>query len=144
MFVVDGSWFAAEAYCEARGAELPSTDQWEYALADHDRTRTALRQQILAWYGRPNAQLPDVQSTVSNGYGVRGLVGMVWEWTLDFNSVMSGEDLRSSGARFCGGSSIGAADASDYASFMRYAMRASLKAPYTTGNLGFRCAASVP
>jgi sulfatase modifying factor 1 len=141
--VTNVSWFAAEGYCEAEGKSLPTTDQWEYALADGDRTRVDLRQRTLAWYGRPNSQdLPSVQSASANGFGVRGLVGLVWEWTLDFNSIMSGEDLRSSGARFCGGSSIGAADASDYASFMRYAMRASLKAAYTTGNLGFRCASN--
>jgi formylglycine-generating enzyme required for sulfatase activity len=143
--VTHASWFAAQAYCEAQDKSLPSTDQWEYALADHDRTRVPLRQQILAWYGRPNSQeLPNVQSASANGYGIRGLVGLVWEWTIDFNSMMAGQDLRSSGARFCGGSSIGAADASDYASFMRYAMRASLKAAYTTGNLGFRCASNTP
>ena len=75
---------------------------------------------------------------------MRGLVGLVWEWTRDFNSMMSGQDLRASSVRFCGGSSLGAADPSDYASFMRYAMRESLKAAYTTGNLGFRCASDVP
>lgn len=143
--VTNVSWFAAEAYCEAEGKELPTTDQWEYALADRDRAPTSLRQEILDWYGRPNSgELSSVQSAPANGYGVRGLAGLVWEWTLDFNSTMSGPDLRSSGARFCGGSSLGAADASDYASFMRYAMRASLKAVYTTGNLGFRCARNRP
>ena len=139
------SWFAAEAYCEAHGKSLPTTDQWEYALADRDRTRISLRQQILAWYGRFGSQdLPTVQSAAANGYGVRGLAGLVWEWTLDFNSMMSGQDLRSSGVRFCGGGSLGAADPSDYASFMRYAMRESLKAAYTTGTLGFRCAGNLP
>lgn len=143
--VTNVSWFAAEAFCEAQGKSLPTTDQWEYALADRDRSRTAIRQQILAWYGRPNSlELPNVQSAPANGYGIRGLVGLVWEWTLDFNSIISGQDLRSSGARFCGGSSLGAADPSDYASFMRYAMRESLKAGYTTGNLGFRCASNLP
>jgi len=143
--VTNVSWFAAEAYCNAQHESLPTTDQWEYALADGDRARVSLRQQILSWYGRPNSQdLPAVQSATANGYGVRGLVGLVWEWTLDFNSMMSGQDLRASGARFCGGASIGAADASDYASFMRHAMRESLKAAYTTSNLGFRCASNSP
>jgi formylglycine-generating enzyme required for sulfatase activity len=139
------SWFAAEAFCEAQGKALPTTDQWEYALADHGLDRVALRDRILLWYATPGSRaLPMVQTAVANDYGVRGLVGLVWEWTLDFNSFLSGQDLRSSGGRFCGGSSLGASDPSDYASFMRYEMRTSLKASYTTANLGFRCASNVP
>jgi formylglycine-generating enzyme len=36
------------------------------------------------------------------------------------------------------------ADTTDYPAFMRYSMRASLKASYTTDNLGFRCAGGAP
>jgi formylglycine-generating enzyme required for sulfatase activity len=143
--VTNVSWFAAQAYCEAQGKSLPTTDQWEYALADRGRNASVLRHEILAWYATPGSrEIPAVQSATANDYGVRGLNGLVWEWTLDFNSLLSSQDLRSSGSRFCGGGSIGAADASDYASFMRYAMRASLKAAYSTANLGFRCAGNVP
>lgn len=143
--VTNVSWFAAEAYCRARGKSLPTTDQWEYALADAGRDRDALRTKILAWYGETSSHvLPAVQTAPANGYGVRGLAGLVWEWTLDFNSLMSGADLRGSGAQFCGGGSLGASDPGDYASFMRYSMRASLKASYTTSLMGFRCATSGP
>lgn len=143
--VTNVSWFAAEAYCRAQGKSLPATDQWEYALADAGRNNAALRSKILTWYGTPNAQdLPAARTGMENGYGVVGMIGLVWEWTLDFNSLMSGPDLRGSGAQFCGGASLGASDASDYASFMRYSMRSSLKASYTTKNLGFRCAKSEP
>ena len=143
--VTNVSWFAAEAYCRAQGKELPTTDQWEYALADNGRDRDALRQRILTWYGESGAhELPAAKSGVANGFGVQGLAGLVWEWTLDFNSLMSGPDLRGSGQQFCGGASLGASDPNDYASFMRYSMRASLKASYTTKLLGFRCARNEP
>jgi len=139
--VTNVSWFAAAAYCEAQGKELPTTDQWEYALADKNADARGLRDRILVWYGTPSTvPLPSVEQGRANGYGVRGLVGLVWEWTLDFNSMMSGADLRSGEEQFCGGGALGASDPSDYASFMRYSMRASLKASYTTRNLGFRCA----
>jgi formylglycine-generating enzyme required for sulfatase activity len=139
------SWFAAEAYCRAKGKNLPTTDQWEYALADAGRDRDAVRTKILAWYGQTGAhELPAVHTVSANGFGVRGLVGLVWEWTLDFNSLMSGADLRGNGTQFCGGGSLGASDPGDYASFMRYSMRSSLKAWYTTNVLGFRCATSQP
>src|SRR5215469_5170876 len=143
--VTNVSWFAAQAYCRSRGKSLPTTDQWEYALADAGRDRDAVRTKILAWYGQTGShELPAVQTVSTNGFGVRGLVGLVWEWTLDFNSLMSGADLRGNGTQFCGGGSLGASDPGDYASFMRYSMRSSLKASYTTNVLGFRCATSGP
>lgn len=147
--VTDVSWFAAEAYCESQGKTLPTTDQWEYALDDRGRDAAKVRDRILAWYGVPNGtELPDVASLPSNGYGIAGLVGVVWEWTRDFSTAMAGPDLRSSGEKnqqlFCGGSSLGARDATDYAAFMRFSFRASLKAAFTTANLGFRCAKEAP
>ncbi len=138
------SWFAADAYCRALGKTLPTTDQWEYALADGGRGKEHVDALILDWYGRPNSQqLPTVDQADENGYGIRGLVGLVWEWTLDFNSVMSGAELRQTGKDkelVCGAGTLGAANAADYAAFMRFSMRSSLKATYTTPNLGFRCA----
>jgi len=139
--VTNVSWFAAQAYCKAEGKMLPTTDQWEYVLADRGINNKAVRAAILAWYGRPATQaLPVVQASAANSYRISGLVGLIWEWTLDFNSVLSGSDTRGSDARFCGGGSLGVTDPGDYASFMRYSMRASLKASYTTKDLGFRCA----
>lgn len=135
------SWFAAAAYCKAQGKTLPTTDQWEYALADGGRNGAARKATILAWYSVPAThKLAAARSATANGYGVHGLAGLIWEWTLDFNSLMSGADLRGSNSQFCGGGSVGANDTTDYASFMRYSMRASLQASYTTSNLGFRCA----
>lgn len=46
-------------------------------------------------------------------------------------------------SRFCGAGAVTAADKNDYASFMRIAFRSSLKAGYTAGSLGFRCARDV-
>ena len=146
--VTNVSWFAATAFCAAQGKTLPSTDQWEYLLQDRARDVAAVRQTILDWYGVPNgAALASVDSLPPNGYGVAGLVGLIWEWTSDYSAAMAGAELRNSGdkngALFCGGGSLGAKDGSDYAAFMRYAFRASLKAAYVTHNLGFRCAAEV-
>lgn len=142
--VTNVSWFAANAYCRALGKSLPTTDQWEYAVADNGRAKEAINEKVLSWYGTPNTSaLPSIEQSDKNGFGIYGLVGLVWEWTLDFNSVMTGGELRQSGKDknlFCGGSSLNAADPTDYAAFMRFSMRSSLKATYTTPNLGFRCA----
>jgi sulfatase modifying factor 1 len=139
------SWFAAKAFCESLDKTLSTTDQWEYALADAGRNTSQVKDRILAWYSKPNSHnLPRVGTNLPNGFGLSDMVAVVWEWTLDFNSFLAGDELRDSGDKdnglFCGGGTFGKLDASDYATFMRYSFRTSLKASYTTGNLGFRCA----
>ena len=142
------SWFAADAYCRWKGKELPTVDQWERAAAGGEPGAAAIREKILKWYGRPATEpLRPVGKDAPNAYGLYDLHGLIWEWTLDFNSTMVSSESRDSGAKddplFCGSGSQGAVDPSDYATFMRYAMRNSLKASYTTSALGFRCVAEV-
>ena len=128
------SWFAARAYCQTRGKDLPTTDQWEYVAYDGGRGLS----KSLDWFGQPNPpRLPKVTSAATNGFGISGLYGLIWEWTLDFSSAIPTDE--DGNDQFCGAGSTGAVDSSDYASFLRYAFRSSLKASYTTENLGFRC-----
>jgi len=139
------SWFAAEAYCKARGLKLPTTEQWEYALAGTAPDREAVRTRSFTWMAQPNDARPaPVGQGLANSFGVRDMVGLVWEWTYDFDAYATTAESRDpngkDSAAFCGGAAAGVADPSDYPAFMRYAMRASLKADYTADNLGFRCA----
>ncbi len=146
--VVHVSWFAARAYLKASGKTLPTVDQWEYVAAASESKRDASRDRVFLerlrlWYGRPTiSPLPAVTATWRNVYGVSGLHGLVWEWTLDFNSALVTGESRADSALdrslYCGSGGVGASDFEDYASFMRYALRASLEARYTVGNLGFR------
>lgn len=140
--VVNVSWFAAEAYCEAQDKRLPSTDEWEYTLTDNGRDQENLQKQIINWYSVPNQALPAVRAKPANGFGVFDLVGLIWEWTADFNSYMAPPDSRNSGDKnlFCGSGSLNASNLGDYAAFMRYSYRESLKGNFTGKNLGFRCA----
>lgn len=144
--VTSVSWFAAEAYCEWKGKMLPTTDQWEYAAASESgKDAEKTKEKILAWYARPNtAKLPAIGSGSVNRYGIHDLFGLAWEWTFDFNGLMQSAEARESGAKdtsqFCGSGSLGALDSTDYASFMRYSFRNSLKANFTLTHLGFRCA----
>ena len=142
------SWFAAKAYCNWKDKSLPTTDQWEYVAQDRNQNRDGYQKKILEWYGKPNsAALPQVGVTHPNSYGVHDLLGVVWEWTLDFNSALIGAEIRDSGVKdenlFCGAGSLGALDPSDYATFMRFSFRTSLNAAFTTANLGFRCAKEI-
>lgn len=147
--VVEVSWFAAKAYCAARGARLPTESEWELAAmasekAPDAREDVAWRARIVDWYSRPAKALAPVGTTPPNYWGIQDLHGVVWEWVLDFNSTLVSADSRESGdkdkMRFCGAGALSATDKTDYPSFMRIAMRSSLRGDYTTKTLGFRCA----
>lgn len=142
------SWWAARAYCEARGARLPSEAEWELAAqAARDRPDAsadpAFTRQILDGYARPTRLRP-VGAEPANWWGVHDLHGLVWEWVDDFTSAVVTTDNREDGTsditRFCGASAIEAGDKGDYAAFMRVAHRSSLRAESTGRALGFRCA----
>lgn len=126
------------------------TDQWEVVFLDQGRSKSKTNEKILAWYGKPSGvAAATIRTGGKNGFGVYDLSSVVWEWTLDFNSFLAGDELRASGGDrdgaglFCGGGGLGMLDSADYVAFMRYSFRASLKASYTTGNLGFRCAKEI-
>lgn len=141
--VVNVSWFAAKAFCESNGMRLPTVNEWEY-VASRPIPGADVRKVILDWYSVPTPDvLPSVNSGPKNSSGVISLHGLIWEWTLDFNSAMVTGESRADGSLdkslFCGAGSASAADKSDYAAFLRFGLRSSLKAKYTVNNLGFRC-----
>lgn len=152
--VVQVSWFAADAYCAAQGARLPTWHEWEWAAAADERVadarkNSAWRQRILAWYAETGAQLPRVGHEPANVHGVQDLHGLIWEWVEDFGGVMVSGDNREQGAdpdlmKFCGAGAMTMEQKENYAVMMRIAMLSSLKAAYTTANLGFRCARDLP
>ena len=147
--VVNVSWFAAKKYCECQGKRLPETAEWELAAKASETKADASKdpefnQWVLNWVTKPNPPvLPAVGSTFRNFYGVYDMHGLVWEWTYDFNSALTTGESRGNSSvdntLFCGGGSFSANDVNNYASFMRFALRSSIKARYGVANLGFRC-----
>jgi formylglycine-generating enzyme required for sulfatase activity len=149
--VTSVSWFAAKAYCKWAGKRLPTLNEWEYAaetpivwpkyIAGKDMNRY-----ILSWYEKTN---PDKYAPVGrmnrNRYGIYDMYGNIWEWVSDFNSVVIPNDPRGGLDLdvFCGSGAFGTLDPQDYAAFMRFALRSSLKASYCVENLGFRCAKDI-
>jgi len=150
--VVNVSWFAAQAYCEAQGARLPTWAEWEYVAAADETRRDARRdpawrERILAWYSEPTRKvLPRAGLRAPNAYGVQDIHGLVWEWTEDFSSLLMDPESRNQGdpgkAKFCGAGALSIDDRDNYAVLMRVAMLSSLAANDTTTSMGFRCARS--
>lgn len=144
------SWFAAKTYAQWQGKRLPSMTEWEYAAAasptrPDGENDAAFQKEVLRWYAtRAPEALPNVGTGSTNFYGVRDLHGLVWEWVSDFNTAMVTGDARGDTGLerqlFCGAGAQNATDRANYAAFMRYGFRSSLKAGYAIHNLGFRCA----
>jgi formylglycine-generating enzyme required for sulfatase activity len=130
--VTSVSWFSARAYCESHGWRLPTTREWERALggtatATASQTTRAGTTKLDFAMGRPAA---DLQNSTLAAQGV-------WEWTSDFNSAPGATGAAAS--QFCG-DGVRSNVPDDYAAFLRYSLRTSLKAGYALKNLGFRCA----
>ena len=144
------SWFAARAYCEDQGMRLPTFVEWEYLAAADDVKADATRDpeflsSILEWYSEPRDEkgLKMVAQQKPNFYGVYDLHGLVWEWVEDFNSSLVTGESRDGGNLnrdlFCGSGAMAGGNKENYAAYMRFAFRSSLKGSSSTWNLGFRC-----
>lgn len=150
--VTEVSWFAAKSFCEWKKKRLLTVDEWEF-IAMANETQIDAREDslynayILSWYERPSTYKNRVGQTMRNVWGIYDLHGLVWEWVFDFNSVIiTGESRGDSAVNrnlFCAAGAVGAKDLMNYAAFMRYAFRGSIKANYSMINLGFRYAESV-
>jgi formylglycine-generating enzyme required for sulfatase activity len=142
-------WFAAKAFAQWQGKRLPTVAEWElvaaagYTQPDGEGDLEFKRAQ-LAWYSSAAGKLGSVGAGRANYWGVYDLHGLAWEWVADFNTAMVTGDARGDTGLdrqlFCGSGSVGVRDVSNYAAFMRYGFRSSLKADYCVHNLGFRCA----
>lgn len=150
--VTNVSWFAARAYAQWKGKRLPEEAEWEYIARagekKDDQTKDKeYTKKILDWYSAPSGDLRSRGKEKPNYYGLYDVHGLIWEWVDDFNTtIVTGESRGNTGLErnfFCGSGSQRSIDPENYAAFLRFAFRSSLKANYTVSNLGFRCAKDI-
>lgn len=147
--VTNISWYAAQAYAKSVGKRLPTIDEWEYVGLANTNSKNASSDStfpefiLKSYQERKRNGEGRIKKSVPNYYGIYNIYDLVWEWTYDFNSViMSGEsrnDSTPSESLFCAGAAVTSADLRNYAAFVRYALRGSIKANDCINNLGFRC-----
>lgn len=147
--VTNVSWYAAKAYAKSVGKRLPTVDEWEFVGIADEVSKNAsedpkFTESILQSYKSGEKFKIPIKLGQPNYYGVYDLYGLVWEWTEDFNSVMMSGESRKDNSKneslFCAGASVTSNDLRNYAAFIRFAMRGSVKANYCISNMGFRCA----
>lgn len=163
--VIHVSWNDAVAYCEWKGMRLPTEAEWEYACRSglHDRlfpwgNKLMPHDQhyMNIWQGTFPANNTNEDGYVATApvtafpttkYGLKNIVGNVWEWTNDWWNVhhdtkpqhnpkgpKSGSDKVKKGGSFMCHES--------YCYRYRCAARSQNTPDTSAGNLGFRCAAS--
>ncbi len=129
--VVGVSFQDAAAFCRAKGARLPSEDEWEYIARGPKRSTFPWGDNIDPVATAPSAP-PSVNDGPAEGTGghYRGLSGNVWQWV----------DTKVSGRRVLkGGSWLEPNPANKRAATRRYELSSR-----ADEDSGFRCAKATP
>jgi formylglycine-generating enzyme required for sulfatase activity len=124
------SWNDATTYCSRIGMRLPTESEWEWAAYGGAAELPKKPLGDYAWYDpNSNDSTQPVAKKLPNGYGLRDMLGNLWEWVQDAGKG-SGEYVLKGGSFY------------NSARDVRVSGRMSAPHDLRHRDLGFRCASS--
>jgi formylglycine-generating enzyme len=124
-------WTDATAYCSRIGMRLPTESEWEWAAYGGTAEVPTEPLGSLAWYDpNSNDTTHPVATKLPNGFGLRDMLGNVWEWVQDAGKG-PGEHILKGGSFY------------NTSRDVRVSGRLSAPPDLRHRDIGFRCASSV-
>jgi formylglycine-generating enzyme required for sulfatase activity len=124
-------WTDATAYCSRIGMRLPTESEWEWAAYGGTAEVPTEPLGSLAWYDpNSNDTTHPVATRLPNGFGLRDMLGNVWEWVQDAGKG-PGEHILKGGSFY------------NTSRDVRVSGRLSAPPDLRHRDIGFRCASSV-
>jgi formylglycine-generating enzyme required for sulfatase activity len=123
-------WNEATTYCSRIGMRLPTESEWEWAAYGGTPELPEEPLGAYAWYDpNSNESTHPVATKLPNGYGLRDMLGNVWEWVQGAGKER-GEHILKGGSFY------------NTARDVRVSGRMSAPPDLRHRDLGFRCASS--